>query len=120
MNAKVEAIKIFIEKYGEDYLETGAKKELIERLEGKNAEKYALELLDIWDTDWVNRVEEVKRIKIYTDTRLGLPIPEDREHYEAVYTDEGGSENTTISRIPTLKLIRERKMEKYRNNSEGR
>ena len=101
MNNKIERLKIFIQEYGEDFLEDGSKAKIIQALNKEDA-KLAIEILNAIEKEWLQRVKEIKKFLIFTDYTNGSS---NREYYRMDYID---SLELKQNHIPVLRKVIQR------------
>jgi len=117
MEEKIEKLKNFIEKYGEDFLSDGTKAEIVKSIE-EGDDKLILEILQVMDKDWIARTKEVGKFFIFTDhyeqrDKNGYLIR--KPFILANYID---SSNSGERKIPTLRKVKPR-IRAYRDFFEG-
>ena len=113
MDEKIEKLKKFIEKYGQDFLDDGTKAEIVESID-EGDDKLILEILQVMDKDWMSRTKEVGKFFIFTDhceerDKKGFLIC--KPYMLANYMDSNLSGER---RIPTLRKVKPR-LKSYRN-----
>ena len=107
MKNRIEKLKLFIQEYGEDFLEDGTKVKTIQALNNEDTE-LALEILNAIEKEWLQRAKEIKKFLMFTDYTKG---DNNKEYYMANYID---SLELNEKHIPVLRRIIQREREKIK------
>ena len=110
MNKIVEKLVQFIEKYGEDYLNDGSKKTVLQRLKDGD-ERLALDIMKSMSPEWVERAKEIGSFRIFTDN-VALGFIEASSFNKPYYTTSFMDNFKDEKDIPTLKYIIPKKIGK--------
>ena len=103
-NEKIEKLIDFINEYAEDFLQDGTKDYVIGKLKCGDM-KFALDIMNCMDKEWVERTKEIKKFYLFTDAVKFDPNGNllRKPYYRSNFIDsmEKGEYN-----VPTLREVR--------------
>ena len=106
MEEKMQKLKEFISKYGQDFLEDGTKAKFLKKIDS-NDKEFMLEMLNTMDEDWLKRAKELEMFLIFTDREFTNDSGKkfQKPYLKANYID---SQNLQQKNIPVLRNVERR------------
>ena len=110
MQQRIEKLINFIDEYAEDYLSDGTKERIIKELKAGDT-GLAIDIVKVMDKEWVDRVKEMKKFCLFTDTIqkdfYGETVK--NPYYKANYMDLSSA---GLMHVPTLRKVQPRDIDK--------